>query len=175
MGVVENTRGGQEIKCGSECILTYGIAVKGAETAEAAKKLLETAIRKAIKKAKIITWHKEYGFEGDFLTVAQNALLRIRRGLSGEWTVSWVERHRRLSEVAHAQRELSQLITFYRQHGWLNTKTRWESWLRVARCAVNGDNSAADNLPAFKAWVQPVKRVRVAKAQKSVQLALGGI
>lgn len=150
---LQNLQRGEDIKCGSECIITYGISVKGAETAELAKKMLEKAIRKAIKKVKIETWHKEYGFEEGYFSVVYKALERIVYIRPIAFNV--------LCDARYFRNEsLFKLKVFYEKHGWLNTKNRWETWLQIARFVEIYDGEAADLLPAFKPWEPPKKRVK---------------
>jgi hypothetical protein len=160
-----NTKGGEDIKCGSECIITYGISVKGAETAEAARKLLEKAIREAIKKVKIETWHKEYEFERDHFTIVDSALGRISSWRPGTEYKIW-NKARELRK-----NELVKVIDFYDKHGWLNTERRWESWRKIVAFAVAGDEDAARLLPTYKSWTPPVKKEQaVIKATEQLTL-----
>jgi hypothetical protein len=51
-----NTAGGDDLWVGSTCILNFGLKVRGADTAEEARKLLEQSCRNALKLWKIRQW-----------------------------------------------------------------------------------------------------------------------
>lgn len=152
---LRNLKDEVDINCGSECIITYGLSVQGAETAEHAKKLLEKAIRDAIKKVKIETWHTEYGFEADFFSIVSSRLRGVRADIGfSDWDAR--------NEAIYLVVELEKLRKFYDKNGWLNTKIRWGKWLRVVNFVVARDAGAADLLPTFKPWEDP-KKVKVEK------------
>lgn len=55
-----NTAGGKDLWVGSTCILNFGLKVRGADTAEEARKLLEQSCRNALKLWKIRQWQAEH-------------------------------------------------------------------------------------------------------------------
>jgi len=126
---LENIAGGQAIRCGSECIVTYGLQVKGAETAEHAKKMLQSRIRQEIKKLKIEAWHKDYDFDFDYFQKLFYALKEIRKDYSQSYSV----RH---TAYCHLY-QLHKLNKFYLKSGWLNTEKRWNDYRRVAKFVLD--------------------------------------
>jgi hypothetical protein len=127
---VMNTQGGESCECGSECIVTWGICVKGAETAEAAKAVLAAQIRKAIRKLLIAEWHTETGFDPEWFKVIQDSLDRIR--------ASTEVPYRLRSSAYYKRRDTRMLERFYNRTGWLNTETRWNDLARIVNfCRAN--------------------------------------
>lgn len=53
-----NVSGGQEVWCGSTCIINYGIKVRGAQTAEEAKLILERTLRQYINEVLRERWRQ---------------------------------------------------------------------------------------------------------------------
>lgn len=163
---LQNLKGGENIECGSDCIITYGLSVKGAETAELAKKMLEAAIRKAIKKVKIEEWHKEYGFDASHFGFVQAALDRI---ISRTRTAhSWEDYHEaRFLKFG----DLPKLEKFYDNNGWLNTQIRWGAWCKLVSFVWEQDVEVYKLLDRCRPWEPPKKRVCVVK-EKTVRTSV---
>ena len=121
---VQNLKNGKTIECGSECILSHGLAVQGAETAEYARKALEQTIRKAIKKLQIEDWHERMGFSSELFWELTMALKAIRGNKELPYSVQ---------NSAHYKlwKDLPKLQKFYDRSGWLNTQKRWAEWTRL--------------------------------------------
>lgn len=160
---INNLQGGEGTKCGSSCIITYGISVKGAETAALAKKFLIKAVNQAIKRVKIEAWHKEYGFDGYYMTVVYAAMSRLC-----DWGRNRLTNTNDDFAIADSARRIqhdifAKLDSFYSKHGWLATERRWNAWLEVVRFVRRYDDDAARILPLFKAW-EPKKKLEVVNA-----------
>ena len=151
---LRNKAGGDDIQCGSECIISYGLNVQGAETAEHAKKILEARIRKEIKKHKIEAWHKDSGFSEDLFQTLESELASIE----GKYDLP-----SKVRSSAYYKRyyDLPKLKKFYDKNGWLNTEKRWNEWRRIAGFARKFHG--ASKLPYPKEWVSK----KMAKAVKT--------
>jgi hypothetical protein len=137
---ITNTKNGKKIKCGSECILTHGLCVKGAETAEHARKALETTIRRHIKKLKIEAWHKDMDFTKELLGSLEDALIGIMKNLDLP--------HRTRNSARYKKKyDLPKLVKFYNRSGWLNTEKRWAEWERMVKFARTFNPAAKKALP----------------------------
>ena len=162
---IVNLKGGRSVECGSECIITYGLSVRGAETAEHARKLLEKAIRKAIRKGKVEDWHTEYEFRAEHFRVVSDSFQILcdhsqQPVLSyGEWRTA-----RHLRDV-----ELPRLERFYERSGWLGTKLRWGKWLKIVEFVQTYD-SGTHRLPDYKPWEPKAKRGRKAGGRCMVKV-----
>lgn len=153
---LENTKGGKNIECGSECIITHGLHVKGAETAEHAKKLLEARIRKEIRKLQIKAWHEEYEFSEGMFKTLEDELWAVNKNYDLPYNI-------RSSAYYKAKYDLPKLRKFYDKNGWLGTEKRWAEWRRLANFArVNTEKS---NLPFPKEWVKKEKKSKSKKAE----------
>lgn len=171
---IVNLKGGRSVECGSECIITYGLSVKGAETAAHAKKLLEKAIRQAIRKAWVEEWHKEFSFRDYHFDIFSDAIEEI-----GAWPIfEEVPSDVRIEAKRIVDVELPRLRKFYDRCGWLNTKIRWGRWLRLVQFVK--DHYPVNRtfaFPEYKPWEPRVKRLkeghtsRVVEAVKSVEAA----
>jgi hypothetical protein len=151
---VMNTKGGESINCGSECIITWGISVRGAETAEAAKAALEAQIRKAIKALLIKAWHERTGFKTDWFTQIRESLRRISASCTmAEATYTVYYAHRVQSVF------LKRLEAFYSKNGWLNTETKWKQLAGLVEYCIKSDEEChLTVLPSYEA-TKPVKAV----------------
>lgn len=129
---IKNTLNGNTIECGSECIITHGLCVKGAETAEHARKALEATIRRHIKKLKIEAWHEDMGFNDGLFNTLANGLESIAYETSFPWKV-------RNSARCKVRYDLPKLVKFYERNGWLNTEKRWSEWTRLVSFARKFD------------------------------------
>jgi hypothetical protein len=128
--VVNHREGGSAVECGSECIVTWGISVKGAETAEAARAILESQIRKAIRRLLIEGWHKETGFSAGWFAATFESLERIRAHRELPYNVR--------NGAWHKRRDMRKLERFYNRTGWLNTEIRWNELARIVNfCRAN--------------------------------------
>jgi len=58
--LLTNNAGGRDLWVGSTCIINFGLKVRGAETADEAKRLLEQSCRNALKLWKIRQWQMEH-------------------------------------------------------------------------------------------------------------------
>lgn len=164
-----NNAGGKEINCGSRCIITYGISVKGAETAEQAKKLLEVAIRNAIKKVKIAEWHEKTGFKAEWIEQVISALREIKeeRNSVGNYKWNYAKRQEIKSLIGYGYK----LQAFYGTHNWLS-KGKWEIFRKL--CNTVEAHSAVLVFPALKPWADlypvPVKET-VEAIEQTVAIA----
>lgn len=156
---LENTKGGESIECGSECIITYGLSVMGAETAEAAKKMLEKAIRQRQKELRLAEWHKEYNFTEEYFDTVRDGLHRIRFDTTAhDYTV-------RSEATELMYKALPRLQKFYEKNGWLGTLQRWESWRSLVTWVRANDELANDELPQFKPFEKKKPQPKVAKEE----------
>lgn len=144
---IQNNAGGQSVECGSECIIIHGLHVKGAETAEHARKALETAIRRQLRKLVIQKWHKDYDFKAEHFDSLRDALNRIRQDYSPK-----VQGFQRTSAY-YKLRDLAKLRKFYDRNGWLGTEKRWTEWSRLAKFARMLDSAANASIPFPLAWL----------------------
>lgn len=153
---IMNVKGGKSIECGSECICTHGLHVKGTETAEEAKAALEKAVRDAINKIKKEAWHQEYGFEQSMFETVKNMLKDIRKNFDLDWKT-------RRSAQYKIYKDLPKLERFYAKHGWLGTELKWNEWRRIAGFARQfGDETL---LPYQKEWVTKEAKSKKAQAE----------
>lgn len=138
-----NLKNGREIECGSECIVTHGLQVMGAETAEHARKALEATIRRAIKAIKIQEWHDRMGFQKELFHEAFLALRDIRKTMDLPYGV-------RQSAFYKAAKDLPKLQKFYDRNGWLNTPKKWDEWLRIVKFCRQFSPAAKKSIPYQK-------------------------
>jgi len=158
---ITNIQNQKTIECGSECIITHGLCVKGAETAEHARKALETTIRRHIKKLKIEAWHKDMGFNESLFNTLSDGLWAISYTTELPYKVRQSARYK-------AKYDLPKLVKFYERNGWLNTEKRWAEWTRLVRFArkfnPNTKHTMSHPLPhGFKAG-EEVKMVSAVNA-----------
>lgn len=125
---ITNTVNQKIIECGSECIITHGLCVKGAETAEHARKALETTIRRHIRRLKIEAWHTDMGFSESMFGTLSEGLYAISRSTELIYST-------RNSARCKARYDLPKLKKFYDRNGWLNTEKRWAEWTRLVKFA----------------------------------------
>lgn len=161
---VLNTKGGQSVECGSECIITYGVCVKGAETAEHARKLLEQQIRKAIRKLLIEAWHTEYGFTPDLFTVALEGLQALFHAAGG---LSYYQRRQKYREVSYRQQTLTKIKRWYDTTGWLNTSLRWGAWVELVKYIRLHNADAKLKLPEPKPYKPKQKKAAAAAVSEA--------
>jgi hypothetical protein len=155
---VKNLQGGKSVECGSECILTYGINVMGAESAEHARLILEGQIRKAMRRLEIAAWHKATGFEAGWFQDLYAALDRVRNDYTNPNRRSaWYKRS-----------ELRKLERFYNKSGWLGTKDKWMRFRVVAHFARVNDDQVKGKVPFLTAWVDKA-------AQTAAELEAAGV
>ena len=164
---VQNTKGGGSIQCGSECIIQYGIAVMGAETAEHARKILAEKIRKAMRALEIKTWHEETGFEEMWLRALDASLARINRGNEGYRTTrsAWYKRIK----------DLPKLVRFYERNGWLNTRKRWDEWARLVNFARGFDTQIRSDIPRPGPWQSKAEKTLAAQKALAVNVPVAEI
>lgn len=153
---LNNLKNGRSVECGSECIITYGLSVKGAETAAHAKRLLEQAIRRAIRAAWIEEWHERTGFAAGQFAIVVEALFVI---VKGDVIASLHEQReaRRYVDVV-----IPRLIRFYERRGWLNTRIKWSAWRQAVAFAIRWNPGAnlPGRLPEYRPWEPRAKRGR---------------
>lgn len=152
--VVNHREGGSAVECGSECIVTWGISVKGAETAEAAKAILESQIRKAIRRLLIEAWHKETGFNADWFVATYESLERIRAHRELPYNVR--------NGAWHKRRDMRKLERFYNRTGWLNTEIRWNEMARLVNFCRANDTEI--KLPFLAPFVPKAVKAAATKA-----------
>lgn len=165
---IQNVAGGQDVKCGSVCILTHGLCVKGAETAEEARKALEAAIRRRMKKYEIEAWLKDHPeFPGAFGLVL--AALKALRDIPAPNFTNTEEYTRwynaRYSAIRMTVR-LRKLQKFYDRTGWLNTRIKWEEWRKIVGFARKVGELTSLSYPA--PWESKAeKKAKAAEVSKS--------
>ena len=156
---ITNNMNGKTIECGSECILTHGLCVKGAETAEHARKALETTIRRHIRALKIEAWHKDMGFSESLLTTLGEGLYAISRMSDLDYSL-------RNSARCKARYDLPKLTKFYSRTGWLNTEKKWAEWTRLVSFArkfnPNTKHSMSHPIPFGAKNLETVSAVMIA-------------
>jgi len=146
---IQNLKGGESIECGSECIIIHGLHVKGTETAEHARKALETAIRRAMRKLLIEQWHIDFDFKPELLESLGTALAAIRKeAFSQKDPVV----RRAMSTAWYKQKDLAKLQKFYDRNGWLGTELRWGEWSRLAKFARQFNEACRTSVPFPREW-----------------------
>ena len=165
---ITNAVNGKTIECGSECIITHGLCVKGAETAEHARKALETTIRRHIRALKIEAWHKEMDFSETMFATLGAGLTEI----ATNYDLSYPTRN---SARCKAKYDLPKLAKFYSRTGWLNTEKKWAEWTRLVKFARQFNPQSKTALPypkphGFKAG-QEAKLETVSAVNAMVQAA----
>lgn len=121
---------GKTINCGSECIISHGLHVKGTETAEEARRALEHTIRKQLKKLRLEAWHSVTGFTRMQMHKV-NTLLYQSAVAPPDYNYDqkgalWREQRR----IRHTVRLLDR---FYARSGWLGTEMKWGEWTAAVR------------------------------------------
>lgn len=139
---IQNIKNGKSIECGSECIVTHGLQVMGAETAEHARKALEATIRRAIKALKIEAWHEAMGFHKGLFPALYQGLRAIRKNPELPQSVR--------SSAFYKGGDLAKLQKFYDRSGWLNTPKKWAEWLRLVKFARQFDPASKKTIPYQK-------------------------
>ena len=144
---IRNEKNGKTIECGSDCIITHGLSVKGSETEEHARKALELTIRRHIRKLKIEAWHKETGFTpAQFETLAAG-LWAISRDMGAE-----ADHNIKYSARVKVRRDLRKLVRFYERTGWLNTEKKWMEWTRLVAFARNHNPTTKHSMSHPLPW-----------------------
>jgi hypothetical protein len=136
---IKNIKNQKMIQCGSECIITHGLAVRGAETAEHAKKALEATIRRHIKALKIEAWHKDMSFDEDLFSTLNIGLVEIATNHEFAYGI-------RNSARCKARYDFPKLMKFYNRTGWLNTEKRWAEWTRLVTFVRKFNPTSKKNL-----------------------------
>ena len=121
--LLRNTAGGKDVNTGSECIVTWGLNVKGVATSEQARKALEAAIRRRLREYELAEWHEKTGFHAQLLTQVAGTLKAIRNNPATEYTARMKARY--------LTRDLRVLERFYTRTGWLGTEKKASEWDRV--------------------------------------------
>ncbi len=124
---IKNVKGGVDVRCGSDCIITHGLCVKGTETAEEARAALEKAIRKQLKKLRIEAWHKATAFSATLF----DAVHRAFQAIAADYTLPYNIRQK----AKWARGDLRTLRNFYAKNGWLGTEKKWQEWIKIATIA----------------------------------------
>jgi hypothetical protein len=137
---ITNTVNGKTIECGSECIITHGLCVKGAETAEHARKALETTIRRHIRALKIEAWHADMDFSEALFETLREGLWSVASNKDLPYNI-------RNGARCKVRYDLPKLEKFYGRSGWLNTEKRWEEWTRLAGFARQFNPASKKALP----------------------------
>lgn len=172
---LRNQQNQSEIETGSVCICTHQISVKGAETAEHARRILETMVRRHLRKLELAEWHEAYGFEPAHFDRLRDSLERVRNehapsNMIGCWVGEDIQLFTRAADYVGKLRTLKR---FYDRSGWLGTRKKWEVWVKLARFARVNDTAMVDQVPApipFKE--KPQTAVQLAKV---IQLPLAGV
>jgi hypothetical protein len=173
---ITNTAGGQDVQCGSQCIVSHGINVQGAETAELAQKALEKAIRKRLRELEIKAWHDRSKFKEHHFDMVRECLNRIR----------WEDETPAVRYGSRLRKDdLDKLEAFYGRTGWLNTKIRWEGWRKVVEFCQRHDSlfrkvftfpeSYESMTVKIKAPKHKSKRGAVKTKKPTAQLILPGV
>ncbi len=128
-----NGKNGSDVNCGIDCIVNHSLHVKGAETSEAARKVLEAAIRRQLRKVRLEKWHEVTAFNGQHFNRVLNALAKARSvRLPDE---GWEASSARSRNARHLQREVVKLERFYARAGWLGTESKWTTWTDAIKLA----------------------------------------
>lgn len=130
---IKNRVNGNTIKCGSTCIFQYGLSVRGAETAEHARKVLEATIRKHLRRLELEEWHGDYGFSEDHFEVVTQCFRRARR--MGSYGFG---RHHRAWRTCR---------NFYQRTGWLGTEKKWNLWREAVLACRRAFPDVREQLP----------------------------
>jgi hypothetical protein len=141
---IVNLKGGQDINCGSNCIITHHLSVRGTATSEEARAALESTIRKQLKKLRIEAWHATTGFTLNQLYMAETALGQIGFGHGDYINLPYGTR-----QVAKRQRHALRLLKrFYERTNWLSTEKKWAEWTNAVNFARQFDATFAAKMPA---------------------------
>ena len=170
--MIINTAGGTDVTCGSKCILTHGISVKGTETAEHARKALEQTLRRHIRKLKIEQWHKDAEFYSDLFHTLEAALRKLKATYIDP-TLPHAERMAlqtmRYSAFCKLEKDFPKLRRSYDRSGWLNTKVKWAEWSRLVWFARKHRPECRDELPAAKAFEEINPKLKVKSSKKAAE------
>ncbi len=126
--------GGQAVNCGIDCIVNHQLHVKGAETAEAARKVLECQIRKQLRKCRIEAWLQATEWNPENFNWVYTALIRAQTAEPSK-DADWQVRNRHFRETRYLRHEARILERFFDRNGWLGTEKKWETWTRIVKFA----------------------------------------
>lgn len=173
---VRNQINQREIETGSVCICTHKISVRGAETEDHARKILETMVRRHLRKLELEEWHEAYDFDAEMITLLEGALMRILKAHappSKAGSLIWGnERIQVFTGAVGHQLKANQLRRFYDRAGWLGTKKKWALWVKAVQFVRTHDDQAAGAMAAPMAWIPRAKAQRPSEVG---QLLLAGV
>lgn len=160
---INQVEGGEPVNCGIDCIVNHQLHVKGAETADAARRVLEAAIRKQLRKVMLAKWHEVTGFAQDQFQTVAAALLKARN--FSESNEDWSVRNARFRQARYFMHELRILERFYVRTGWLGTEKKWDVWTNAIKFARQwgeltlpvpmGFAESIGKLPSETKWEEP--------------------
>lgn len=147
---IVNTSGGQDINCGSNCIITHHLSVRGTATSEEARAALESTIRKQLKKLRIEAWHATTNFTLNQVYMVDTALTAIGYGQGAHAQLPYGTR-----QVAKRQRHTLKLLKrYYERIGWLSTEKKWAEWTNAVSFARQFDSKFAEKTTAPLTFAQ---------------------
>lgn len=141
---INNIAGGEGVNCGSACIITHAMHVKGAETADLARKALECAIRKQLRKILIEQWHKITGFTIDQLVETRAALVKVSQ--------TWELPHTKRSQAKRYAYDLKLMERFYNRNGWIGTRQKWATWTEAIKLVRSVVHEGVFSIPVPQAY-----------------------
>jgi hypothetical protein len=132
---LNNIAGGGEVWTGKSCIINYGLKVKGAATAEEAKKLLERSLREHQRQWMIDVWQAENADHDDMAMQFEN-LRELPRQMKpygylmdhfGELQLAGFDMAHIRTETVDTLRPFRTSVRFYQREGYLTPK-KSEAW-----------------------------------------------
>ena len=147
--------GGKLFRCGSSCVVQYGLRVDGEATAEAALKKLNAAISGMQRKATREDWQTDHPDHADDMMIVGLALMLLADHRRWSWDVKrklrsgsqwWDQTWKAWATSAKAT------IKYYRKHDFITqTRTAWlyqEGGLSSARTIIQQHAAATNTDPA---------------------------
>lgn len=130
-----NVAGGSDLYVGADCIVNFGLKVRGAETSAEARALLERTLREHIAIWKVETWRAEHADHADIPALSGTLTDRLfpwkyygRFGRRSEdIRLLGQEQHRIYSALTSAARAMRTCTRFYQRKGAL-TPQKTAEW-----------------------------------------------
>jgi hypothetical protein len=175
--LLTNTAGGNDIWCGGTCIINYGLKVKGAATAEEAKRLLEKTLREHKRQWMIEQWQAANGDHEQIPEQYQQFrrmpyMLRMHGVLYdnfGELQLSGFDMDATRTAAEDTWKEFRSASRFYQRHGFL-TETKMESWTN-AKNVLQYVAEMQNILSVAEGVIDPNERfeyfIKIGKARKA--------
>jgi hypothetical protein len=164
---LDNHAGGQDVWCGSTCIVNFGLNVDGAATAEEAERLLSKSMRQALRQFEIAAWRAENPDHADMAEHYQRlrheavSASTIAREHFGELLLMGRDAERLLNLDALV-RPMRTASRFYIREGYLTPKkmAAWDATrealdtVRKIRKALNGARDLPDPDARFEYFLK---------------------